>query len=96
MTVLVMYQGAGRLVEDAATQTRTAERGTGPRQPVIVQAPEVDALFEIDLRMTGRLQRTVPLVMRLDVVGTHDPGFFGLFRHGYAAGRAQRLPKALS
>ena len=44
------------------------ERGARAREPVVVQAAEVDALLEVDLRVARRLQRPVPAVMRIDVV----------------------------
>src|SRR5262245_6268395 len=49
-------------------EARLCQRFSGSRKPVSMQAPEVDALFEIDLRRTGRLKRPVPAVVRLEVV----------------------------
>ena len=34
-----------------------------------MQPAEIDALLEIHLRVAGRLQRAMPLVIRVDVVG---------------------------
>ena len=48
------------------------QRGARARQPVVVQAAEVDALLEVDLRVAGRLQRPLPVVVRVDVVGPDD------------------------
>src|SRR5215472_1375106 len=66
------------------------ERGARPCETVIVQTPEVDTLLEVDLRVPGRLQRTIPAMLRVDVVGADDrrlPRF--LLRHYF-------FPKAFS
>ena len=44
------------------------ERLAHARDAVGVQPAEIDALLEVDLRMAGRLQRALPLMMRIDVV----------------------------
>ena len=53
-------------------ESRFRERRARAREPVIVQSAEVDALLEIDLRVPRRLQRAIPVVMRIDVVGPDD------------------------
>src|SRR5512145_160628 len=59
------------------------ECGAHAREAVVVQTAEIDALLEIDLRAPGRLQRPVPAVLRIDVVGTdvRRPVVFLSFRH---------------
>src|SRR5688572_2599719 len=46
------------------------ERGAHAREAIVVQAAEIDALFEVDLRAARRLQGTIPTVLRIDFVGT--------------------------
>jgi hypothetical protein len=36
-----------------------------------VQAAEIDAFLEVDLRAAGRLQRTIPAMLRIDFVFRH-------------------------
>jgi hypothetical protein len=48
------------------------ERGARAREPVVVQPAEVDSLLEVDLRVSRRLQRPVPAVVRIDVVGPNE------------------------
>src|SRR5206468_11373476 len=48
------------------------QRGARAREPIIVQPAEIDPFLEIDLGMPRRLQRPVPAVMRIDVVGPDD------------------------
>ena len=63
-------------------QPRLSQRGAGSCQTIIVKAAEVDALLEVDLRVARRLQRAIPAIMRLDVVGPDDLRFAGfLARH---------------
>src|SRR3954468_17856174 len=63
------------------------ERGAHPPEAIGVQPAKVDALLEIDLRASRRLQRPVPAVMRVDVVRTDLTylrlrlGRRGLLRH---------------
>src|SRR4030095_7027138 len=60
--------GAGHITdvvlveEKQRPQFRVRQRLTGARQAVLVQAPEIHALLEIDLHASRRLQRTVPAV----------------------------------
>ena len=53
-------------------QPALRERRARARQAVVVQTAEIDALLEVDLHAAGRLQRTRPVVVRVDVVGP-DP-----------------------
>ena len=70
------------LVEaEQRAEPRARQRRARAREPVVVQAAEVDALLEIDLRVARRLQRPVPPVMRVDVVGPDDPGFVRFAGH---------------
>src|SRR6185295_15684229 len=70
--------GAGRIADivlverKQRAQSRLRQGRAYPREAVFVQSAEVDALLEIDLRAPRRLQRTVPAVLRVDVVRTHD------------------------
>ena len=48
------------------------QRRARAREAIVVQPAEIDALLEIDLRAARRLQRPVPAVMRIDVVGPDD------------------------
>ena len=58
------------------------ERGARAREPIIVQAAKVDAFLEVHLRVAGRLQRPIPAMLRIDVVGSDDRGLVCLFlRH---------------
>src|SRR5262249_4634848 len=50
-----------------------AKAGLGQRlsrsgEPVAMEALEIHALFEVDLSRSGRLERTVPAVRRLEIV----------------------------
>ena len=66
--------GAGRVADvvlvetEQRAQTRLAQRRARARQTVIVQPSEIDALLEIDLRVTGRLDGPRPVVVRIDVI----------------------------
>ena len=73
-------------------ESRLRERRARAREPVVVQPAEVDALLEVDLRVARRLQRPVPLVLRIDVVGPDD---LRLASRSFSSWR-QRLPKAFS
>src|SRR5262249_31067389 len=61
---------------------------------VLVQAAEIDALLEIDLGVAGRLQRPLPVVVRIDVVGLDDAGFRGFFRLGHRRSRGDSSAEA--
>jgi hypothetical protein len=54
------------------------ERGAHAGEAVVVQAAKIDALLEVNLRAAGRLQRPVPAMLGIDVVGARAPV---LFRH---------------
>ena len=54
------------------------------REPVVVQAAEIDALLEVHLHVARRLQRPVPAVVRVDVVGADDDRF-ALFPAGHGS-----------
>src|ERR1700693_5486033 len=70
------------LVEtEQRAETRTRQRGTRTRQAIVVQTAKIDALLEVDLRMPWRLQRTIPPVVRVDVVGPDDLRLFALLSH---------------
>ncbi len=69
-------------------QARVGERGARAREAVVVQPPEIDPLLEIDLRVARRLQRPVPVVVRIDVVRADDLRLGALF----AGHRAQSSP----
>src|SRR5512134_2451230 len=62
VTNIVLVEGQQR------AESATRERLAHARESVVVQPAEIDALLEVDLRVTGRLQRALPLVMRVDVV----------------------------
>src|SRR5262249_38644552 len=58
------------LVEDEdSAEPRSGERLARAAEAIGVQAPEVHALFEIHLHVAGRLERTIPPVAWIDVVG---------------------------
>ena len=70
-------------------QPRLGERGARAREAVVVQPAEIDALLEVDLRVAGRLQRPVPAVVRIDVVGPDDLRLRALafpLRHAFRLG----------
>ena len=74
------------LVEaEQRAEARAGERLARARQPVVVQAAEVDALLEVDLHVAGSLQRPRPVVVRVDVLGPDDP------RLALLLGRQSRL-----
>ena len=63
------------LVEDEdGAQPRARQRLAGAAQPVGVQAAEIDALLEVHLHVAGSLERPVPAVARVHVLGRHGPG----------------------
>src|SRR5437660_393752 len=64
-------------------QARGRERRAHPREAVVVQPPEVDALLEIDLGVPRRVQRPLPVVVRVDVVRPDDFRLGGFFRLGH-------------
>jgi len=73
------------LVEtEQRAQTGACEGGAGARQPIVMQPAEIDALLEIDLGVARRLQRPIPAVMRIDVVGADAPGFCGFLPRHYS------------
>src|SRR5499433_2321894 len=54
------------LVEDEErAQARARERLAHAAQAVRVQAPEVDALLEVDLHVAGSLERPIPSMARV-------------------------------
>src|SRR6185369_14338380 len=59
------------------------ERLARAREPVAVQAPEVDALLEVDLRDAGRLERPAPAVAGVEVgfVDRNEAGLLAFLRH---------------
>src|SRR6185369_5570994 len=67
--------GVADVVLVEAQQRAQPRLGQGrPRagQPVVVQPAEIDPLLEVDLHVARRLQRPVPAVMRIDVIGSDD------------------------
>ena len=74
---IVLIEGEQR------AQARGRQRGAHAREAVVVQPPEVDALLEIDLGVTRRLQRPLPVVVRVDVVRPDDFRLGGFFRFGH-------------
>src|SRR3954469_558722 len=52
------------------TEAGPCERRASAREAIVVQAPEIDALLEIDLRAPGGLQRPIPAMLRIDAVRT--------------------------
>src|SRR4051812_30682182 len=82
--------GAGGIADvvliegEQRTETGAGQHGACTGEAIIVEAAKVDPLLEIDLRMTGRLNRPRPVVVRIDVVGTYDLGLdlaLALCRH---------------
>ena len=75
------------LVErEQRAEARVRQRGAHAREPVTMQPAKVDAFLEIDLRAARRLQRTIPTMLRVDVVRS------GLsFRHA-ASSRVDSSP----
>src|SRR5262249_37949450 len=49
-------------------EARLRQRFTRPSQTITMQTLEIDALFKVHLRGSGRLQRPVPSVGRLEIV----------------------------
>src|SRR6202035_1530222 len=45
------------------SETRLPERLRGAAQPIVVQAAKIDPLLEVNRALTGRRQRTLPVVM---------------------------------
>ena len=63
------------LVEhEERAEPRPRQRLARAPQAVGVQAAEVDALLEVDLHVSGRLERAVPAMARVHVVRGHGPG----------------------
>src|SRR5205809_1406953 len=72
------------LVErEQRTQARGRERSAHTREAVVVQPPEVEAFLEVDLGVARRLQRALPVVVRIDVVRPYDSRLGGFFRLGH-------------
>src|SRR5439155_3782829 len=65
-------------------QPGLAQRLTGPREAIAVQAPKLDALFEIHLGRARSLKWPVPAVCRLEIVlvDGEEIRFTHLLRHG--------------
>ena len=72
------------------TEARVRQGRARARQPVVVQAAEVHPLLEVDLGVAGRLQRPLPVVVRVDVVGPDDLrlGPLRLLRHPKSPSRS--------
>src|SRR2546426_7845595 len=65
----------------------SGERGAHAREAIIVQPPEIDALLEVDLGVARSVQRTLPVVVRIDVVRPDDfrpGGFFRLVHRRFS------------
>ena len=63
------------LVEDEhGAEPGGGQRLAGAAETVGVQAAEVHALLEVHLHVAGRLQRPIPAVARVHVVGRDGPG----------------------
>ena len=62
------------------------ERLARAPQAIGVQTAEVDALLEVDLRVAGRLERTVPPVARVHVGIGHGPGAWRVLLPGHGGG----------
>src|SRR5262245_13465040 len=83
------------LVEaEQRAEPRLCERGARARQPVVVQPAKVDALLEVDLGVPGRLQRPVPAVVWIDLVGPYDLRFGRSGGHLYLANSRHRAKAA--
>src|SRR6185295_18858325 len=78
------------LIEDEdGAQPRAGQRLAGAAQTIGVQAAEVDALLEVHLHVAGGLERPVPAVARVHVLGRHGPERgCGLARHRILLRRA--------
>jgi len=63
------------------------QRRARSREAVVVQATEIDALFEINLRAPRRLKRPVPAMLRINIVRARAAL---LFRHP-ASSRADSI-----
>src|SRR4030095_6840356 len=55
-------------------ECRVLKRRARATQRIGVQAAEVDALLEVDLGVTGRLERTIPAMAGVHVAVGHGPG----------------------
>ena len=79
----------------AALEEAVPDEGlTGPGQSIFMQSLEIDPFFKIDLRNPRRLQRPVPLVHRLQVVGVHGKELrLGRTGGGFLGHRAERIAK---
>src|SRR2546422_9945141 len=63
------------LVEhEERAETRARQRLARAPEPIRVQTTEVHALLEVHLRVSGRLERSVPPVAGVHVGGGHRPG----------------------
>ena len=83
--------------ERSAPRPGIRERGAGAREPIVVQPAEIDPFLEIDLRVARRLQRPVPAVVRIDVVGPDDLRLAPAFPcHRACLRTSQRLTAAFS
>src|SRR2546427_5416988 len=82
--------GAGEIADVVLVEhEERAEAGARQRlarapEAIGVETMEVHALLEVHLRVTGRLQRPVPAMARIHVVGGHraSPGRVLLAGHG--------------
>src|SRR5207244_13495271 len=70
------------------------ERLARAAEAIRVQALEVHALLEVHLRVAGRLERTIPAVSRIDVLGADGSGERGRRLAGTGILRAGRLSRA--
>src|SRR2546426_14776 len=63
-------------ISSAALWKSPALGETAPRAPqaIGVQATEIHALLEVHLRVSGSLERPVPAMAGVHVVGGHGPG----------------------
>jgi hypothetical protein len=102
---------AGPLADDGAGDVADivlieAQQGTEPRsgqrraracEPIIVQAAEIDPFLEVDLRVSRCLQRAIPAMRRIDVIGPDDLRVAAFFlSHAVASSDRCQRGKALS
>ncbi len=75
----------------SAPSPERGERLAHAGEPIGVEPPEIDALLEVDLHVSGRLQRPVPAMTGIDgVVGAALRVRRGLLRHGSLLGSGWR------
>src|SRR5438093_3954980 len=82
--------GAGEIADvvlvehEERAEARVRKRLARAAEPIGVEAMEIHALLEVDLRVTGRLQRPVPTMAGMHVGGGHrvSPGRVLLASHG--------------